>query len=252
MNDRDPIQRLKDAWRAIEPPERGDGVEDADAQTQATVKWLRDAWSTVVPAAPTRRRSGWRVLRTSTLGYAAAALLLIAIGASLRFEPSRTDVRHDAPREVASDAPPRHDAATPVASDATPRHDAATPVAVDATSDVFQRRVARDPIHLIGVGLIAYGSALTSGLAPTPSPPVVSPTTIAHDLRMIRTIERTRRGEWSLVAEAANEVLRLNEASCSARCEALYQLALSFEFLGRPDESMAYRSRLERELALNR
>ncbi len=242
MNDRDAIERLREAWRAVEPPERGDRLDEADPRTQATLRWMKDAWSTVTPAMPSRRRRGWRVLRPAPLAYAAAAFFLIAVGASFRFDPSPLDHgdhrahRSESAGEVA------------VAVDET-----VGVVDVDEAIEEDPPAMSRDPIHhLIGVGLMAYGSALTSGLSPTPQPTIVSPTTMAHDVRMIRTIQRTRRGEWSEVTEAAHEVLRLKEATRSARCEALYQLALSFEFLGRRDESVAYRSRLERELAINR
>ena len=81
MPERDPLEVFKDAWRDLEAPEAT--PEEGDAETEAAVEWMRQAWRTFEPppaVVPFRLRVQSLRRRGPELGrlVAAAAILVVA------------------------------------------------------------------------------------------------------------------------------------------------------------------------------
>lgn len=91
-----PLDELRRAWAAAEPPPPDPDLDQADASTRAAVAWMQAAWSRVeapVPVAPLAlraRRSGWRRWAQP---LAAAAGVLLALSAALWLQRSGPAVR---------------------------------------------------------------------------------------------------------------------------------------------------------------
>ena len=92
----DPLRPFTSAWRALTPPEPTAPLKTPDAETAATIAWLRRAWQTVAPdrAAPSAppNELPWRLRRRIALAriarpfrdvgpglVAAAAVVLAAL-----------------------------------------------------------------------------------------------------------------------------------------------------------------------------
>jgi hypothetical protein len=125
-DDLDPIDALRDAWDRLEAPEASGALEDCDAETRATVAWMRDAWRSIEsPAAKApealRNRARPRRLFLRRVSYVAAAAAILAAFLVSR-SPSR-DLR-----KPAADAPE------------TPR--------VVAAKDQIQKTTVKEPVTI--------------------------------------------------------------------------------------------------------
>jgi hypothetical protein len=79
VKERDPLDGLRAAWRALEPPPARDAGPDP------ALAWTRAAWDALAPPAPRRRAAhGPRRIARLLVGAAAAALATGVLGWSLR------------------------------------------------------------------------------------------------------------------------------------------------------------------------
>ncbi len=86
----DPLAALLAAWNAVEAPAPADALVDADDDTRQVVAWMQAGWAAietpapVVPDRPAARRGlRLRLLEGTGRSLAAAALLLVMLGAPL-------------------------------------------------------------------------------------------------------------------------------------------------------------------------
>lgn len=79
--ERDPLDELRAAWRAMAPPDPTASVDARDEPTRAAVAWMRSAWAAAAP--PPTSALPWRVRLRIARPRVVRALPWVAAAAAL-------------------------------------------------------------------------------------------------------------------------------------------------------------------------
>lgn len=149
MPERDPLDDLTAAWRAIEAPRLDAELDDHDPATEAAVDWLRKAWERSAPEtvpetldAPWRARRLQRRARPVRTFLAVAAsitavfALVRALGPRASDPPTTVDVAVHTPLHPSGD-PPGEPRTSPQSMDLDSER---TPELIASTSERLELR----------------------------------------------------------------------------------------------------------------
>ena len=260
------LEELREAYQELEPIERSGQLEDEDALTQATIRFLQTAWSNLpVPEArpPLRLRS--RLFRILTTAPAQAAAAILFVGVTI-FTYLLSTGSADAPthtNQVALIGNPQVPNSLPSSNGARgiPLRNASFGPNASPRSPQSPHSIGGEParlnIHIHLTRLQLAGAPFLSDLTPATSAAETDGSgetgeALANRARpedLLRgALVSNREGDWSRAIELAARVLRMPKATREQRCRALYHLAHAQQALGQQDLSKQSSCRLEEEL----